>query len=350
MRAALQKRVGAHLVVSVLSIALFATCRSRPGGIAPVAKAPIGAEEPAPVAPSTGVSRNPGEVALHIRGRVLDELGQPPAATIYVLRWQGDPAEEGPVTDAVSIVTTDARGEFAFDWMRPQCDAIRIDVEGLAPRRLWLPVDGTRSPILLLGTRTLQGTVRDPEGRAVAGALVRVFVFPDKTLHDYEGTGHGISVRTRSDGSYRVDRLPGGRCRITVEGKTSEGQEWFEEEHWSFAGSEPAARVDLGLPAPLPRVTVRVRAAPGGNPETGHLIGFRAASGRRRWAKPNADGTYAIRLPPGSYGAVMSVSVEHDGVSREGEAALLGADGRPATLTIRPAALDPSLDLYLPAK
>ena len=77
---------------------------------------------------------------------------------------------------------------------------------------------------------------------------------------------------------------------------------------------------------------------------------FRSASGRRRGARENADGTYAVRLPPGSYEALMSVAVERDGVCREGEAALYGADGRPATVTIRPDAPDPTFDLYLPAK
>ena len=269
---------------------------------------------------------------------------------MFVLRWKGDPVEEGPVTDAVSIVTADASGEFAFDLTSSASKALRIDVAGLAPRRVWLPVDATRSPILMLGTRTLRGFVRDPDGRPVAGALVRVFVWPEKGAHGYNGTGHQICERTRSDGSYHVHRLPGCRCRSTVEGRTSAGETWFEEEHWSFAETEPVARVDLGSPARQPRVTVRVRAAPGGDPRRVPALFFRSASGRRRGAAENADGTYAVRLPPGSYEALMSVAVERDGAYGEGEAALYGADGRPATLTIRRDTSDPTFDLYLPAK
>ena len=346
MRTACRRRVGAALAISVLATALLAGCRSRQRGIAPV-----GEGLPAPVAPATQVPPKSGEADSRIRGRILDELDPPPAATVYVLRWNGDPGEEGPVTDAVSIVTADASGEFAFDLTSSTSKALRIDVAGLAPRRVWLPVDATRSPILMLGTRTLRGFVRDPDGRPVAGARVRVNVWPERGAHGYNGTDHDVCVRTRSDGSYHVDRLPGGRCRITVEGRTSEGETWFEEEHWSFAEPERVARVDLGSPARQPRVTVRVRAAPGGDPRRLLTLVFRPASGHRRGAAANADGTYAVRLPPGSYEALMSVAVEiHDGVCAEGEAPLYGADGRPTTLTIRRDAPDPTFDLYLPAK
>jgi hypothetical protein len=270
---------------------------------------------------------------------------------VYVLRWKGDRGEEGsPVSDAVSIVTTDASGEFEFDLTSSASKELRIDVAGVAPRRVWLPVDATRSPILMLGTRTLRGFVHDPDGRPVAGALVRVFVWPWNGPHDHKWTGHQICERTRSDGSYRVDRLPGGRCRITVEGRTSEGETWFEEERWSFAVAEPVAHVDLGSPARQPRVTVRVRAVPGGAPRRVPALFFRSASGRRRGAAANADGTYAVRVPPGSYEALMSVAVERDGVYSEGEAALHGADGRPATVTIRRDSPDPTFDLYLPPR
>ena len=39
-----------------------------------------------------------------------------------------------------------------------------------------------------------------------------------------------------------------------------------------------------------------------------------------------------------------------DGVGREGEAALNGADGRPAIVEVRAGSPDPTFDLYLPAK
>jgi hypothetical protein len=345
MRHAWRRRAGVALAISVLSTALFAGCRSRLRGIAPAGEAGN-----APVVPARKVPPSSEVVHARIRGRILDEMGPPPAATVYVLRWRGDRGEESPVTDAVSVLTTDANGEFAFDETSSASGELRIDVAGLVPRHVWLPVNSTRSPILLLGTRTLRGIVRDPEGRPVAGALVRVVVYPEKGAHGFEGTAQHVSERTRSDGSYRIDRLPAGRGRITAEGRTPEGQGWFEEEHATLAGSEQVARVDLGSQSRQPRVTVRVRAAPGGEPQRVVVLLFRSASGRRRVAAENADGTYAVRLPPGSYEAVMAVSVEHDGVYREGEAALYDADGRPATLTIRQDASDPTFDLYLPAK
>jgi len=350
MRAACRRRVGAALAISVLSTAVLAGCRSRLRGIAPAGDAPLGEAGPVPVEPATRVPPDAADADSLIRGRILDESGPPPAATVYVLRWKGDPGEEGPVTDAVSTVTANANGEFAFPWTNSTSDSLRIDVAGLAPRRVWLPVTPTRSPILMLGTRALEGSVRDPEGHAVAGALVRVFVFPEKGIHGDEGTGHLIVGRSRSDGSYRFDRLPGGRYRITVEGAASDGGTWFEEEYRTLSGPERLGRADLGSPTRLARVTVRVLAAPGGDLRAVSAVIFRSSSGRRRVARANPDGTYAVRLPPGSYDAGMAVSVESDGVTREGEAALHDAHGQPATLTIRPDAPEPTFDLYLPAK
>jgi hypothetical protein len=270
-------------------------------------------------------------------------------ATVYVLAGQRSDAEEGPVLDALSTVRSDAGGEFAFQTPRSASGVLRIDVAGLAPRFVYLSVNSPRPAILMLGTRTLQGFVHDPEGRSVAGALVRVYVSPEKGPHGLDGDGHGISVRTRSDGFYRFDRLPGGECRITVEGRTPEGEAWSEEEHWTFAVPEPVARVDFGSPKRQPRATVRVRAAPGGELRKVTVLIFRSDSGRRRVAKENADGTYTVRLPPGSYEAVMSVGVEGDDeVVREGEAALHDADGRPATLRIPGIGPDPTIDLYWP--
>lgn len=345
MQAAWRKRVGVALAISVLPMALFAGCRSRPPGMAPVRQG-----APTPVTPQTPDAPSPAEGGSRIRGRIVDELGSPPAATVYVLRWKGDDSEDGPITDAIATLTPGAKGEFAFDLVAEASNELRIDVAGLPSRSLWLPVDRARSPILMLGTRTLHGTVRDPEGRPVAGALVRVNVWPEKGAHGFEGTPHGISTRTQSDGSYRFDRLPAGKGRITVEGKTAEGQEWSEEAQGWFVGSVKVARVDLGLPTRLPRVTVRVRAAPRGELKRVVLLTFRSAWGGRRNAGANADGTYAIRLPPGTYEVVMAVSVEHDGVYREGEAALLDAAGRPATLTILPDTPDPTFDVYLPPR
>jgi hypothetical protein len=346
MRTACPRRVGAVLAVSLLSMASLGGCRSRLRGVVTVAGEPVGGAVSAPgVAPATQAPAS-SEEADPRRGRILDELGVPPPATVYFLRWEGDRAMEGPVVDAVRTVITDAKGEFAVDRTMPASGELRIDVAGLAPRFIWV---GVQLPILLLGTRTLQGVVHDPEGRVVAGALVRVYVQPEKGRHGIDGAGQGIHVRTRSDGSFRFDRLPGGRCRLTVEGETPEGEGWREEQDWSFAEREPVARVDLGSPKRQPRATVHVHAAPGGELRKVTVLILRSDSGRRRVAKENADGTYTVRLPPGSYEAVMSVGVEGDDeVIREGEAPLHDADGRPATFRIPGIGPDPTIDLYLP--
>lgn len=350
MQAACRTRVGSALVLSVLAAAPLAACRSRCCGLAPLGRAPTCEVGRAPLPSATEVQPDSGEFRERIRGRIVDETGPPPTATVYVLRWKRDATEEDPIVDPLWIVTSDARGEFSFDRTSAASDELRIHIAALPPRRLWLPVSAPHSPVLVLGTRTLHGFVHDPEGRTVAGALVKVFLHPATKVRGYEGTGHQIRTKTRSDGSYRFDRLPAGRCVLTVKGVTSEGESWREERR-SFTGPKRTTRVDLGVHARQPLVTVRVLAAPGGDPQSVTLLGFRSASGRRRWAGQAADGTYSLRLPPGSYEAVMSVAVENDdGVFGEGEAALRNADGHPATVTILRDAPDPTFDLYLPAK
>jgi hypothetical protein len=334
----------------MLSMALLEGCRSRPRMRVPANRAMVGRSVPAPAAPATQVPRNAGDLGARIRGRIIDELGPPPAATVYVLRRKREATEEEALVDPLWIVRSDARGEFSFDRTSAASGELRIHIAGLPPRRLWVPGFAPHAPILILGTRTLHGLVHDPEGRTVAEALVQVFVDTVKRTRGHEGTGHQISARTRSDGSYCFDRLPAGRCRLTVEGLTPEGESWLEE-RWSFTGPKRITRVDLGSRDRLPVVTARVLAEPGGEPQGITLLGFRPASGRVRWAGQGADGTWNVRLPPGAYEAVMSVAVEiDDGVFGEGEAALRDAAGNPATITIRRDAPDPAFDFYLPAK
>lgn len=341
--------MGSALVLSVLAAASLSACRSRCCALAPHGRAPTCEVARAPLPSATEDQPDPDESSERILGRIVDEAGPPPTATVYVLRWKRDATEEDPIDDALWIVASDARGEFSFDRTSAASDELRIHIPGLPPRRLWLPVVAPHSPVLVLGTRTLHGFVHDPEGRAVAGALVKVYLHPAPTARGYEGTGHQIRTETRSDGSYRFDRLPVSRYVLTVEGVTAEGESW-REERGSFTGPKQTTRVDLGMPARQPLVTVRVLAAPGGDPQSVTLVGFRSASGRRRWAAQGADGTYTVRLPPGSYEAIMPVAVEvDDGVFGEGEAALHSRDGHPAIVTILRGASDPTFDLYLPA-
>lgn len=342
------RHVASALAVSVLAVALLGGCRCRPRGMVHCRNAPACTHGHPPRGLTNQDAPDSKEGSERIRGRIVDEAGMPPAATVYVLRWKREPTKEDPMVDPLYTITSDASGGFSFDESSAASGELHVHIAGLSPRRLWLPVFEPRSPLLVLGTRTLRGVVRDPEGRAVAGALVKVFLRPATRVRGQEGTGHQIRIQTQRDGSYRFDRLPAGRCWLSVEGVTSEGESWFEEQ-WSFVGPRRITQVDLGSPNRQPVVTARVLAAPGGEPRKVTLLGFRPASGGVRWAAPNADGTHSVRLPPGSYAAVMSVAVEiDDDVFGEGEAPLLDAGGNPATVTIHADSGDPTLDLYLP--
>src|SRR5262245_24717294 len=118
MPAAFSRRMGTALTVAVLSIAFLGGCRSRLRGAAP----------PTDAAPTARSPAQPEDPDPPVRGRIVDELGAPPAATVYVFRSGGREAEEGPVADVLSTVTADANGDFFFRMGPSASGTVRIDV------------------------------------------------------------------------------------------------------------------------------------------------------------------------------------------------------------------------------
>jgi hypothetical protein len=107
-----------------------------------------------------------------VRGRVLDDRGQPAADARVDVRRDGD---------EVGHVLTDAAGEFVIDGLTPgaglRLRAARGELLASAPREVAVPPAGAAGVTLVLESAPrLDGVVRDASGAAVSGAWVVALV------------------------------------------------------------------------------------------------------------------------------------------------------------------------------
>jgi protocatechuate 3,4-dioxygenase beta subunit len=140
---------------------------------------------------------------LRLTGQVLRE-GRPVAGA-RVHAW-GSKHE--------SDTASDAQGRFTLEGLRPNTYQVIASHAGLDALRLVSLEPGMdpRDVLLELGTDArVTGTVRDPAGRPIAGATVRVRFNPER---DYEDpTAH---ARTAADGTYSLGPLPLGRYHLSA--------------------------------------------------------------------------------------------------------------------------------------
>jgi hypothetical protein len=150
------------------------------------------------------------------------------------------------------------------------------------------------------GTGVLEGTVRDPAGRALAGVRVRAALREDG-LPPPAGRAAGSARETRTgfDGAWRIEGVEAGRVEIVArEDGSSVGAARFVR-----VAAGRATGVDLVLPAlGFVEGRVRERGRPAGgarvhaSARTALLGGFDAAG-----APADASGRYAFALPAGEY-------------------------------------------------
>ncbi len=188
--------------------------------------------------------------AAQLRGRVVDEAGEPAAGVGVVGSWTS--AEYGTNPNSVRAVT-DARGEFVLGSIAPKSE-VRVSASlGLVAQSesVTVPVAGEGDPITLRlrkkPTLALSGRVLGADGRPLADALVRVKIRPP---NERMGSVGGFAfegseeVRTGPDGRYRTpDRIPAGYA-YRVEAQAP--------------GHEPAESRWVGGPADaIPDLTLR---------------------------------------------------------------------------------------------
>ncbi|MCP3962088.1 MAG: carboxypeptidase regulatory-like domain-containing protein [bacterium] len=209
------------------------------------------------------------EATLTVAGRVSDPDGTPVADANVVL----DPDEQTHV--GTHVRTTATEGRFRFADVEPGRHRLEVTAQGFLLASAEAEVAATshgREPgevsITLepAETRDLVLTVRDAEGRPVAGAEV------DFHLQDIELSQYYASLSTVGEGTGVLDRVPvGGPYSLEVH--HLEHPRWWRAD-LRVRPDQATIRVDLD-PAPWKLVAVRGRViGPGGEPVPGAEIGL----------------------------------------------------------------------------
>ncbi|HYO73596.1 MAG TPA: carboxypeptidase regulatory-like domain-containing protein, partial [Archangium sp.] len=201
---------------------------------------------------------------------------------------------------------TDGEGHFLVSGLAAGGYDVRVGAPGFSPamRRGLTVSPGERFPvsIVLTGTGSVEGEVRDTGGRPVAGARVMA---PNRS-----GDGAGllfIESRTDATGHYRLQGLAVGTQYITArrEGSAVGASKPVE------VGEVGTARADFTLEG-TGTVEGVVRAARGSLP-TEPLDVTAVAQGEGRFgasdigrATVGAAGDFRMELPPGTYGLLLS--------------------------------------------
>ena len=174
-----------------------------------------------------------------VRGQVIDVIGGPiDNATVAVVDpsvGDGWSSQWGVVPPA--MVRTDGEGAFSA-WVGAGTVEVGAFASGYAPARISTSVPGPTVTIALAPESVLAGTVVDPDGEPVAGAVVAIAEFDDRGL----GSAH-----TDEAGVFRLAGLPPGRYRVEA---TARGR----------AGRSASSRL-LGIGETIDDVTIELRDA-----------------------------------------------------------------------------------------
>ena len=222
-----------------------------------------------------------------ISGRVVDGRdGSPfPGAEVRLLaehlrEREDDFLESLARGDAPAATTTGPEGEFAFDDVPhgvERCAVALVPGFRAAVREFTLPTgreERTGLVLRLLPSREIRGTVRDPEGRPVAGASVHADPVGDlepygESDDDSDSYIEGLrQVRCDGDGAYRIgDLLLEGRYRLVATAPGSSDSEPLD----LAPGEVTSVSADFSL-RPAARLVLLLR-LPDGSPARGACAG-----------------------------------------------------------------------------
>jgi hypothetical protein len=246
-----------------------------------------------------------------IEGRVLGPDGAPlPDVAVRLSEAATDDLSGRSFEATTATTLTDARGSFAFDFVRRQdgkpfrLDAIdpASGARGWAAGSIRQNGDLVHVDVALLGRGTVRGVVVDATGARVAGTIVRC----SSSVDSYRS-----SQFSAADGSFVFPSVPVGTLQLQAEDPRT------RETTWATAGLDaPGASTEVTLVlAARPRARLSGRVVRGaGAPIAGAWVAGYGETGEYFGArKTTLDGVFLFESAPAG-----AVRLEvFDGISRE---------------------------------
>ncbi len=230
--------------------------------------------------------------ASALEGSVSRSTGAPAAGAEVALFLHGTP-------ELVARALADPDGRFALRGLAPGAYDLRAVAPEASPALLGGVTigPGARFPVRLVlpGTGTVAGSVRDVSGQPLAGIRVRALQRGDGLLA--QGP---VEVRTDFEGRFRLEGLEVGRAEIVAR----QDDVSLGASHAVRVGEGRTASLDLVLPHSgvlAGRVTDGGRRPPPGT--TVLAVAMRGGPGTLQVARVAADasGNFALPLPAGEY-------------------------------------------------
>lgn len=251
-----------------------------------------------------------GEVLLHLgraggaalAGRVQDPAGRPVGGARVLAGCEAPSGERQQL-----LATSAADGSYRIGGLQPgTLSRVRVTAPGFVPAevddsgRELVAGKTTRFDLILVRGGVLEGVVRAPSGRGLAGAEVRARAEPPTP-----GLAGAERAVTDAGGHYRMTEVPPGAGRVQV---AAPG--WYQphpgRDRYVMSGSAPRQRVDVTLARGVP-VAGRVVDA-SGHPVAGATVtvagrpitGWWPRDPAGRTATSDAAGRFTLAgLPPG---------------------------------------------------
>jgi RNA polymerase sigma factor (sigma-70 family) len=267
--------------------------------------------------------------AATLRGTVVDDAGKPVAGAVVRVMGMVETHRYGYLDLMDRTVTTDARGEFAFEEMDPRVEMrLKATHKGAFTAAAVMVHPATDRPVRLHVSPThaakVAGRLVDAAGRPAAGVKVEIWHRPWMPPPNL-GTPHKVTfagkaeIRSDADGKFQTppELEPDGEYRVVAEAAGFR----TEQSPWQAAGGKATlAWSDLVVPR-MRSATGRVRDREG-QPVAGARVLYVDDRNRTR-ATTDSDGRFQLSSPLAGPGFLL---VEKAGYRFQGQQTAPAAD------------------------